>query len=239
MKKILILAIMAIAFVGISGLASATTVDTTWDGSGTIYTSIQNSLSKTEITGFGNTFSGEFHGWDNSYDRVEGWAEASYSSGGAYEFHQYNDFTAGAGGEGHIYANTASADGSGFVDVTGDNWRRGNSLKTHGYTGYGWSGTDSPVVGAQSNTGKYSMGIRAYWDQDEDETFESFYEGTINGDSMNYGKAGIGTWKAGSTTILTSCGNIGGNILVYGEGAGIWSQSFYNTGSFDGEFHWA
>ena len=239
MKKLLIAAIIAIAFVGISGLASATTVDTIWSGSGNIDTSITNSLSQTRIYGGGNTIAGEFHGHDGSYDRVEGWAEATYSNGGEYHFVQYNDLTAGAGGQSNIYADTSSFDGSGFIDVTGDNWRPGNSLKTHGYTGHGWSGTDSPVVGAESNTGNYNMGISAFWDQDEDETPESYYSGSITGNGLDYGKAGIGTWKAGSTTILSSGGNIGGNILVYGEGAGTWSQSFYNTGSFDGEFHWS
>ncbi len=236
MKKLLTILVGLLTLVPVM----ATTVDTTWSGSvGWIETKISNTYSYTKVSGGHNSGSGEFHGWDNSYDRVEGWSEASYTGGGEYHFEQWNDLTAGAGGESNIYANTFSADGTGFIDVSGDNWRRGNSLYTHGYSGHGWSGTDSPVVGAESNTGQYSIGISAFWDQDEDGTYESSYSGTIIGDRVNYGEAGIGTWKAGSTTILSSGGNIGGNVLVNGQGVGTWTQSFYNTGTFNGEFHWS
>ena len=139
--------------------------------------------------------------------------------------------TSGADGKSYVHAGVYSND-EGSIDVTGDNWRQGNSLKTHGYGGHGWAGTDSPVVKAVGSD--YRVGISAGWDQNENGTDDS----SLSMDIMGDGEAGIGTWKAGSNSVLKAGGKISGKVLVKGEGSASWNQNFDNVGNIEGKYNW-
>lgn len=239
MKKIIV-AIMAIFALSIvTTPALATSVDVSWTNAGSINTGMSNSNSEISLSGDSSTSSldGEFHAWDGNYERVEGWTEATYQDGG-YSVTQTNNLKSG---EDSTVGAWTSGD-SGFVDIKTDEWRTGNDLKPHGYGGHGWSGTDSPAVGASGND--YEVGIGAmhdvsYTNGDGPEptihpVADSSYFVTVEGT----GSAGIGTWNAGSTDVVQSGGHINGNVLVKGEGSGSATQNFNNVGNIHSEFHW-
>jgi len=242
MRKLLTLSLAVLMILGLSTMALASETDVYWSGSGTIDASMSNFGSSAHIWGSGNGMNGEFHAQDTGYDgRIRGWTEASFGAGpaggGEYNFERINDLTAGTGGRDKVTAYVTSSN-YGFFDINmGNQSRRFTSLQTHGYGGHGWSGTDSPVVGAHDQDGEYFMSVGAAADHDEDGTPESSYGATISGNGNDYGKAGIGTWQAGSNSVLSTGNNVSGNILVKGEGAGSWSQSFDNA-DIDGEFDW-
>jgi len=260
MRKVLTLSLAVLMILGLSTMALATDTDVYWSGNGTIDASMSNALSSSHIWGSGNGMSGEFHASDTGYSdpvfshvndegeevyktvsRIRGWTEASFgagqSGGGEYNFKRVNDLTAGTEGKDKVTAYVTSSN-YGFLDINmGNQSRAFTSLQTHGYGDHDWSGTDSPVVGAHDQGGQYFMSVGATADHDEDGTPESSYSATISGNGNDYGKAGIGTWKAGSNSVVTTGNNVSGKILVKGEGAGSWSQNF-NNADIDGSFDW-
>jgi len=228
MKKVISMLAMLLLTVGIVSATTAT--DVLWNGNGNLDVKVSNDYSEAYLQGTATTnYMGEFHADDDNYDRIEVTGATGTFTNGGYNFNQWNDLQTGESDVGFY-----TTGDSGFMNFKTDEWKQGNALKTNGYNGYSWSwpGTDEPAMGA---SGEYSMGMFAGTDSDSDGTYDSSYDVTVNGN----GNYGLGTWSAGSTSILNGGRtSVSGNVLGHGSGTGTITEHFENTGSFTTSFSW-
>lgn len=227
MKKIISM-FFAVLMVASFSLAASTKVE--WDGSGVITAEMSKENSEARIEGFGNSIEGEFEADDDNYERIEANNVRGEYSNGRYDFYQSNTLQGGSDSNIHAWSDGLS---NGFLDLTTDEWRTGNSLKANGYNGHSWSwsGTDEQFVGAFG--GNYDIGVYAGRDDNNNNTDDAFYGLRVQGDD----EAGIGTEKAGSNTALSASG-ISGDLLIRGNGNAFSTQELENGGHIEANFEW-
>ncbi len=243
MKKAISFCIAALMIASVSILASsvsaaaATDVEVDWTNANGVSMNVSNGRSWVDFEGGGNSLTGQFRAIDYSYGRVDApRATGLFTGGGGYELLQYNEMKNGKIGMVRAYTNGEN----GFISAKTDAWGAGTSLKTHSWHGI-WPGTDEAVVYAEGKVsegngpfflmGGYGVGISgSHWTG----SIDSRYDLNVSGD----GSAGIGTWTAGSNSVLKAGGKVSGDVLVKGEGNGFVSQRLQDVGSIDFRMSW-
>jgi len=222
MKKLIVVLMSLFVLFSFVGL-SDTETDVSWGGHDMfVDVDMSNEYSSADLYGSGTMLGGEFHANDGNYERVEVGSASGTFVGGMYSFNAYNDQK----GKDTNVGFQMSSNGFGVMSFKTDEWRTGNALKTTGYNNgpLGWSGTDQAILGV---IGNYSA---------------TLYAGNIatgsnyNIDIIGNGQLGIGTWSAGSTTLLGTGNKVYGNILGKANGSGLFIESMNNVGSMTVEF---
>ncbi len=236
MKKAISFGLAALMIVSVSILASsasaaaATDVEVDWTNANGVSVNVSNGRSWVDFAGGGNSLTGEFNAIDYSYGRVDApRVTGLFTGGGGYELMQYNEMKKGKTGMVRAYTNGEN----GFISAKTDAWGSGTSLKTHSWHGI-WPGTDEAAVYAEGEGFEgmgYNVGISGYHNKG---STNSMYDLNVSGD----GSAGIGTWQAGSRSVLKASGKVSGDILVKGEGTGFVSQMLQDVGSIDFRMSW-
>ncbi len=224
------LMVVSISVIVSSGSArAATDVAVDWENANDISVGVSNDKSLVGLMGSADSLTGQFDAIDYSYERVEATRATGIFTNGGYNLIQYNNLKSGD----DSMVGAMADGGNGFISAKTDAWRTGTSLKSYSWHGI-WPGTDEAIVYAEGSGYEgsgYDLGVMG---THSSESVSSVYDLSINGE----GSAGIGTWTAGSRSVLNAGGKVSGDILVKGEGNGNVNQWLQDVGNIEFRMSW-